>query len=328
MKTQFRWFSAPKAKQTLGVGSETFMLGASSQPVQNFNLNPWFVTGFTDAEGSFNVIVAKSNNVELQWQSRLFFQISLHVKDKILLEQIKNYFGVGEIYIKTSDSIIYSVKSIKDLTIIINHFEKYPLITQKCADYEIWKQAFILIKNKEHLTLDGLNKIVALKAAMSGWGLSEVLKTAFSAIVPVTKPLVKNKVVPHPSWLAGFASGEGCFFVDVYKSKARKQGMGVKLLFKLTQHSRDEYLMNSFINYFNCGNVYKFKQACDYKVVKISDIQEKIINFFKNYPILGVKSKDFEDFCLVSELLKKKLTTDNLEKIIKIKKGMNKGRIS
>ena len=37
------------------------------------------------------------------------------MKDKILLEQIKNFLGVGEIHIKTSDSIIYSVKSIKDL---------------------------------------------------------------------------------------------------------------------------------------------------------------------------------------------------------------------
>jgi hypothetical protein len=80
--------------------------------------------------------VAKSDNLKVQWQARLFFQISLHVKDKILLEQIKDFFGVGEIYSKTSDSIIYSVKSIKDLTIIIDHFEKYPLITQKRADYE------------------------------------------------------------------------------------------------------------------------------------------------------------------------------------------------
>jgi hypothetical protein len=64
-------------------------------------------------------------------------------------------------------------------------------------------------------------------------------------------------------------------------------------------------------------------------VRKSSDIQEKIIPFFKNYPIQGVKSLDFKDFCLVSEILKenKRLTADNLEKISKIKAGMNKGRI-
>lgn len=98
--------------------------GASSQSkaIQNFKLNPWFVTGFTDAEGSFSVIVAKSNSFKVQWQARLFFQISLLVIHRLLLEEIKKFFGVGEIHTKTSDSIIYSVKSIKDLTVIINHF--------------------------------------------------------------------------------------------------------------------------------------------------------------------------------------------------------------
>jgi len=297
------------------------------QPSQDFKLDPQFITGFTDAEGSFSIIVAKSNNLKVQWQARLFFQISLHTKDRILLEQIKNFFGVGEIHTKTSDSLLYSVKSIADLTVIIDHFEKYPLITQKWADYEIWRQAFILIKNKEHLTIDGLNKIVALKAAMN-WGISDLIKTSFPALVPVQKPLVKNKVVQDPSWLAGFASGEGCFFVEIYKSKASKLGMAIKLVFKLTQHSKDEELMLSLKSYFDGGYISKLREACDYKVTKLSDVQEKIIPFFINHPILGVKSQDFEDFCLVSELLKeKKLTPEKLEQIQKIKAGMNKKRV-
>lgn len=297
------------------------------QPSQDFKLDPQFITGFTDAEGSFSIIVAKSNNLKVQWQARLFFQISLHMKDRILLEQVKNFFGAGEIHTKTSDSLSYSVKSMADLAVIIGHFEKYPLITQKWADYEIWKQAFILIKNKEHLTMDGLNKIVALKAAMN-WGISDLIKTSFPALVPVQKPLVKNKVVQDPNWLTGFASGEGCFFVEIYKSKASKLGMAIKLVFKLTQHSRDEELMLSLKSYFECGYISKFREACDYKVTKLSDIQEKIIPFFINHPVLGVKSQDFNDFCLVSELLKeKKLTPEKLEQIQKIKAGMNRKRV-
>lgn len=327
---QIRWFSVSRVHQQplldkTPAGSDP--QASSSGAVTNFKLNPWFVTGFTDGEGSFSVIVAKSNSFKVQWQARLFFQISLHVKDRILLEDIKNYFGVGEIHTKTTDSIIYSVKSIKDLTVIINHFDKYPLITQKWADYQIWKQAFLAIKNKQHLSLEGLKQIVALKAAMN-WGLSEQLKTAFTGLVPVQKPLVKDQVVQDPNWLAGFVSGEGCFYVEIYKSKARKLGFGVKLVFKLTQHSKDEELMKSLKYYLDCGNISKYKEACDYKVIKLSDIQEKILPFFKNYPILGVKSQDFEDFYLVSEVLKeKKLNTESLERIQKIKGGMNKLRI-
>ena len=54
----------------------------------------------------------------------------------------------------------YRVSSINDLKVILNHFDKYLLITQKLADYELFKQAILLIQNKEHLTDEGLRKIV------------------------------------------------------------------------------------------------------------------------------------------------------------------------
>jgi hypothetical protein len=38
---------------------------------------------------------------------------------------------------------------------IIDFFDKYPLITQKLADYLLFKQVFEMIKNKEHLTIKG-----------------------------------------------------------------------------------------------------------------------------------------------------------------------------
>jgi len=55
-----------------------------------------------------------------------------------------------------------------------------------------------MIKNKEHLTPDGLRKIVALKAAMN-LGLSDVLKKAFPNVVPVVRSLVENKKVQDPN---------------------------------------------------------------------------------------------------------------------------------
>jgi len=105
----------------------------------------------------------------------LSFEFRLHKKDKALLEQIKNYFGVGAVVFKGTSAIQFSVFSIKDMSVIINHFYIYSLITQKRADYEggggvlatqarpPFKQAFNIISNKEHLTKEGLEKIVALK---------------------------------------------------------------------------------------------------------------------------------------------------------------------
>ena len=61
------------------------------------------------------------------------FDVNLHKKDLDLLNSIKDFFGVGKVYLNTNDSCIYTVQSIKDLAIIINHFNNYPLITQKLA---------------------------------------------------------------------------------------------------------------------------------------------------------------------------------------------------
>jgi len=74
---------------------------------------------------------------------------------------------VGSISKQGTQAFQYSVQSVKDLARIIDHFEKYPLITQKRADYEIFKQVFYLISRKEHLTLPGLQEIVAIKASMN-----------------------------------------------------------------------------------------------------------------------------------------------------------------
>jgi hypothetical protein len=53
------------------------------------------------------------------------------------------------------------------LPIIISHFNLYPLISKKLADYTLFKLVFNLIINKEHLTIEGLNKIKAIQKLMN-----------------------------------------------------------------------------------------------------------------------------------------------------------------
>jgi len=119
----------------------------------------------------------------------------------------------------------------------------------------------------------------------------------------------------------------GCFLPRIINSSSSRLGFRVQLLFKLTQHSRDEELMKSLMDYLGCGNV-SVDGAVDYLVVKFSDLTDKVIPFFVKYPILGVKSKDFADFCKVAELMQNKahLTAEGLNQIRQIKAGMNTGR--
>lgn len=82
------------------------------------------------------------------------YDIGQREKDKILLEQIQNYFGVGKITRHDLTSLNYWVRSSKDMQTIINHFEKFPLITSKLKDYKLFKLATNLILQKEQLTLE------------------------------------------------------------------------------------------------------------------------------------------------------------------------------
>ena len=293
-------------------------------------MNPWFLTGFLDGEASFYLIVHKSNSVKTGWSVRAVFEVHLHLKDKALLEGIQTTLGgVGNIAIadnKVSLKIYY-----RDLAILLDHLNNYPLITKKQADFKLFKEALDLMSRQEHLTPEGLLKIVNIKASMNK-GLSEELQDTFPNVVPVLRPIVDTPSIRDPNWLAGFVSGEGCFSIHVAKSASNKAGIRAWSRFQVTQHNRDEELMKILEIYLNCGRYYpkSNSEAGDFVVSKLLDITDKIIPFFEKYPILGEKDLDFKDFCKASELIKNKahLTDSGLNQINKIKAGMNRGRKS
>lgn len=297
--------------------------------------NPGWITGFVDGEGSFGIQLVRSSSTRLGWAVGLTFSIGLHLKDRIVLEHIRTYFGVGDISC-SSDVVRFRIRTIDGSNVIIKHFDKHPLITQKLYDYLLWRQVLIMINGKEHLTEEGLKKIVAIKAAIN-LGLSDKLREAFPYVTPVNRmpPLVPGRVgsppVPKtldPYWLAGFTSGEGCFSVSIVKSRNIEL---IRLRFYLSQHTRDEELMKSLTEYFNCGFYRKNgdRPSGFFAVDKFSDLNEKIIPFFKKYCIFGVKKLDFQDFCIAAKLMEKKqhLTPEGRDQIRRIRAGMNKFRV-
>ena len=95
------------------------------------------------------------------------------------------------------------------------------------------------------------------------------------------------------------------FFVETSKSSASILGSHIRLRFIICQHARDEELMKRLVYYFNCGgyNITKRGEVY-YYVYKFTDIYEKIIPFFRQYPIVGIKALDFQDWCKVAEIIK------------------------
>ena len=138
---------------------------------------PLFITGFTDAEGSFMIIARKSSRSSAGWKIELNFTINLHKKDVKLLKDIQKFFGdIGRISKERNGCCDFTVSSLDQIVkVIIPHFDKYSLITQKLADYILFKKTAIMMKKGEHLTSEGLKAIINIRAS-SNRGLTPALK--------------------------------------------------------------------------------------------------------------------------------------------------------
>jgi hypothetical protein len=119
-------------------------------------------------------------------------------------------------------------------------------------------------------------------------------------------------------------TGEGCFFISIRNNDS------IGLEISIGQNIKDETLIKSFINTFNCGTIYKNlnKKFIVFRVQKFEDIYNKMIPLFNLYKIRGVKYQDFLDFCKIIKLMNKKahLSEKGLEKIKQIKSKMNRAR--
>jgi hypothetical protein len=117
--------------------------------------------------------------------------------------------------------------------------------------------------------------------------------------------------------------------VKLIKSFSNQIKFQVQLSFVITQHCRDAELIKSLVAYLGCGKASITKRGeVTFEVRKLLDQTEKIISFFSKYPILGVKSKDFDDFCKVADIMeqKKHLTEKGLNQIREIRASMNSSR--
>ena len=75
----------------------------------------------------------------------------------------------------------------------------------------------------------------------------------------------------YPNWLVGFTEAEGCFYTQITKSKTHKSGYQVKLVFIITQHSRDLQLMENLVKYLGCGKIeVRSKDIVEILITKLS----------------------------------------------------------
>lgn len=294
-----------------------------SSNCKNHSIDPWFITGLFDAESSFVVTILKNPRYKTGWNVQARIQIKMHERDRDLMMKIQEFFGgIGYISNPNKNTAVeFRVSTINDIAnVIIPHFDNYPLLTKKYSDYILFKKIIMLMLEKEHNTLEGIQKIVNLRASLN-WGLSDVLKEAFPDTIPVEKEEKNISEIPQ-EWMAGFSTGESNFFIAIQKAKT-KSGIAASLRFSIAQDSRDLSLLESFANFFGCGYVAKSKnrEVCEFMVTKIDNIVNNIIPFFDKHNIRGSKTPDFLDFKSAALIIKNKehLKEEGLRKILQLK---------
>ena len=112
-------------------------------------LNPWYVTGFADGEAAFTYSRTGGSLA-------LYFSINQREDNKELIEKIQVFFGyIGKIYHKkgslptvnsghTKAAAYYRITRISELQVIVQHFDKYPLQSQKKLEaYKVWREMVI-----------------------------------------------------------------------------------------------------------------------------------------------------------------------------------------
>ncbi len=128
----------------------------------NNNFNNHWLAGFTDADASFQIkLLQRNNRVEV----RLNFQIDQKKDDILLL--IKNLLGGNIGYRKSQDTYYYGSTSFGSAKNVINYFDQFHLLSSKHVNYLKWRKAYLIIQNKDHLSKNGLNKIIKLKNTMN-----------------------------------------------------------------------------------------------------------------------------------------------------------------
>ena len=90
-----------------------------------------------------------------------------HIRDQQLMKSLIEYLGCGKVY-QRGELVNFMVTKFNDLDKkLIPLFEKYPIIGVKFLDYLDFFQALKIVKNKAHLTREGLDRIHEIKARMT-----------------------------------------------------------------------------------------------------------------------------------------------------------------
>lgn len=286
------------------------------------NLNPNFISGLIDAEGSFIISVRQRSKLKKDnWIVQASFQMRMNSKDLALLVLVQQFFnGIGSFSHNTNTNTVnYTITKLSDfVNIIIPHFKNYPLISAKSTDFQLWAQCIEMMNNKQHLTDSGLNEILSLKSILN-WGLSEKIKAQFPNTKSLDRPTFEVSNLPlDPYWVSGFSEGDSSFYVQIFNEKR------VTVVYNIELHDREVpllYKLKEFFGGIGNVNVYSARSIARYYVTGASDLVNYILPHFDKFQLAGSKLPNFIIWSKILRLVESKahLTPEGLDQIKELK---------
>ena len=130
----------------------------------------YYLAGFTDGEGSFNVSFRPHKDYRFPWKVSLCFNISR--KDKVILTLFKHHLGCGTLRSRPDGVWCYEVNNFNSIwENVIPFFKKYGFLSaKKKRDFSKFCMIAEIIKEEKHLTEEGLIKILEIRRDMNDGG--------------------------------------------------------------------------------------------------------------------------------------------------------------
>ncbi len=127
------------------------------------SLSDAWLSGFTDAEGCFNVTIQLRDKTVTGYRVSLRFLLDQKNAESILL-YIRDQFKFGQVSIRKGTNGVYRYhnNTFKGLIPVRDYFLAFSLKTKKAESFKLWLDVFTMVLNKEHLDPEGLVKIRAI----------------------------------------------------------------------------------------------------------------------------------------------------------------------
>ncbi len=130
----------------------------------------WYLAGFADGEGSFNVSFRPRSDYRLPWKISLCFNISQ--RDPVILAQFKRHLGCGTMRQREDGVWYYEVNRLLPIVEnVIPFFERFRFLSaKKKRDFAKFRQLAGLIREGRHLTREGVEEILRIRRDMNDGG--------------------------------------------------------------------------------------------------------------------------------------------------------------